>query len=806
MVLAIGCVHGDECAGVAAVRRAYFCRRPDTGDLVVVRNLNPDGSRSSTPAQRPRRRPEPQLRRRLAADRRSRRPRALRAAAVLGARVPARAATDPRAAPGRDDLVSPAGPSGCVRAWGPSMPAARAYARLAGEPFVAMPWLDGTAPNWQNHRFAAPSSFVVELPEAGRSTPSATAGDLRARRRAVEGRRWLTRWRSPGERGTMAAGDERRARLRAPRAPAAAGPASRPRARARSSARRSAARADALEELFRRHWRRAHRAAYLVVGDAAAAEDIAQESFLAAIRALDRFDRRRPFGPWLHRIAVNRAIDFAPRPGAARRERALGPPSRARGRRSPAAISDELLARSPSSRPSTGRWSCSATCSSTRRARSARCSACRAGPSTRGCGAALDRLRPALEEERDERRPRARASALRDAARARRGRGRGARPGRSSAPPTPSARRRRCRRAPRRVALALAAWRARLLAIGLSPAGREGRRPGRRATRRSGSAREDAKPALRSLPAAGELLVESEQGPWIVREDGSKRLLGDYDEATWSPRGLFVAVAEGRELIAVEPAGERALDDRRARRRSATRAGAGSASTPDRLPQRRRPLGRRRRRHRRAAGRPRRRAGARRPGGRSGATRSSRPPAPGRHVLTLRRRASGEIADDRRRHRRATAETARRDRRAALGAGGRRHRSGRRHLARRARRWPPIRARAAARASSCCSRDARRPRRVLFSARGRLTGPTWSPDGRWLLVGWPAGRPVAVHPRRAPRRRRRDRPDLRAVRPRRQRRAPLPARQRLDPARSAERHDYGSGGSRSWCAGVKKLR
>jgi hypothetical protein len=26
----------------------------------------------------------------------------------------------------------------------------------------------------------------------------------------------------------------------------------------------------------------------------------------------------------------------------------------------------------------------------------------------------------------------------------------------------------------------------------------------------------------------------------------------------------------------------------------------------------------------------------------------------------------------------------------------------------------------------------------LFSARGALTGPTWSPDGRWLLVGWPA--------------------------------------------------------------------
>src|SRR5215207_9293160 len=66
-----------------------------------------------------------------------------------------------------------------------------------------------------------------------------------------------------------------------------------------------------LEALFREHWPRAYRAAYLVVHDGPAAEDIAQESFLAAIRALDRFDRRRPFGPWLHRIVVNRAIDWA---------------------------------------------------------------------------------------------------------------------------------------------------------------------------------------------------------------------------------------------------------------------------------------------------------------------------------------------------------------------------------------------------------------------------------------------------------------------------------------------------------------
>ena len=66
-----------------------------------------------------------------------------------------------------------------------------------------------------------------------------------------------------------------------------------------------------MEALFRAHWGRAHRAAFLIVHDAAAAEDIAQEAFLAAIRALHRFDRRRPFGPWLHRIVVNRAIDWS---------------------------------------------------------------------------------------------------------------------------------------------------------------------------------------------------------------------------------------------------------------------------------------------------------------------------------------------------------------------------------------------------------------------------------------------------------------------------------------------------------------
>ena len=79
---------------------------------------------------------------------------------------------------------------------------------------------------------------------------------------------------------------------------------------------------EAIERIYRAHWPMAHRTAYLVVHDAAAAEDIAQEAFIAALRALGRFDRRRPFGPWLHRIVVNRSIDWGRR-RAARAEVAM---------------------------------------------------------------------------------------------------------------------------------------------------------------------------------------------------------------------------------------------------------------------------------------------------------------------------------------------------------------------------------------------------------------------------------------------------------------------------------------------------
>jgi len=61
----------------------------------------------------------------------------------------------------------------------------------------------------------------------------------------------------------------------------------------------------------------------------------------------------------------------------------------------------------------------------------------------------------------------------------------------------------------------------------------------------------ESAPALFSLPAPGRLLVTAGSGVWIVDENGSKRLLGDYREASWSPFGRFVVAARANELAAL---------------------------------------------------------------------------------------------------------------------------------------------------------------------------------------------------------------------------------------------------------------
>jgi WD40 domain-containing protein len=64
---------------------------------------------------------------------------------------------------------------------------------------------------------------------------------------------------------------------------------------------------------------------------------------------------------------------------------------------------------------------------------------------------------------------------------------------------------------------------------------------------------EHAAPALFKLPAPGRVLVSGAGGTWVVAADGSKRRLGGDVQASWSPHGLFVVVASGDTLAAVEP-------------------------------------------------------------------------------------------------------------------------------------------------------------------------------------------------------------------------------------------------------------
>jgi len=64
---------------------------------------------------------------------------------------------------------------------------------------------------------------------------------------------------------------------------------------------------------------------------------------------------------------------------------------------------------------------------------------------------------------------------------------------------------------------------------------------------------EHAAPALFKLPSSGRLLVSGRGGTWVIAADGSKRRLGSWSEAAWSPHGLFVVASSRDGLAAVEP-------------------------------------------------------------------------------------------------------------------------------------------------------------------------------------------------------------------------------------------------------------
>jgi protein MpaA len=166
-LLVFGCIHGDECgaSGIEPVSALSGGCPDPSADIYLVPNLDPDGAADGSrlngrgvdlnrnfpagwrareergdpeyPGPRPLSEPETRLAARIV--------RSVRPEATIW-------------------FHQHRGTHPFVRAWGPSVPAASHFARLARMPFRLMRWPAGTAPNWQNHRFPDASSFVVELP------------------------------------------------------------------------------------------------------------------------------------------------------------------------------------------------------------------------------------------------------------------------------------------------------------------------------------------------------------------------------------------------------------------------------------------------------------------------------------------------------------------------------------------------------------------------------------------------------------------------------------------------------------------
>jgi murein peptide amidase A len=180
-VIVVGCIHGTECAGMAITRELLAGPAPRQSRLWVIPNLNPDGhARGSRLNAR-----GVDLNRNFPSD--------WRTNGQLG--DPEYAGPRPLSEPesrAAVRLIRRARPrltiwfhqpQDVVRAWGRSAGPARRYADRAGARFRALPWLSGTAPNWQNRRFRSGASFVVELP------PGALPAEV-ARRHAESIRRF----------------------------------------------------------------------------------------------------------------------------------------------------------------------------------------------------------------------------------------------------------------------------------------------------------------------------------------------------------------------------------------------------------------------------------------------------------------------------------------------------------------------------------------------------------------------------------------------------------------------------------------
>ena len=174
-VLVVGCIHGDECAGMAITRALEHART--NADLWIVPDLNPDGYAHDT--------------------RQNARGVDLNANWSSGWQPGGRPGdfyypgpspfSEPESRIARN-LIERLHPSltvwfhqhmNLVWAWGPSSAEGRRYARLSGMRFYHHPWLTGTAANWQNHHSPGAAAFTVELP-AGSLAPVQVSRQLHA--------------------------------------------------------------------------------------------------------------------------------------------------------------------------------------------------------------------------------------------------------------------------------------------------------------------------------------------------------------------------------------------------------------------------------------------------------------------------------------------------------------------------------------------------------------------------------------------------------------------------------------------------
>jgi Penicillin-insensitive murein endopeptidase/Zinc carboxypeptidase len=156
-LLVVGSIHGNEPAGLEVTRRLLHVAPPVHAELWVVPTLNPDGL--------------------------ARRTRANAAGVDLNRDFGAFSQPETRLARALIRRVRPFlsvwfhQPQGLVRAYGRSIAAGRAYARLARAPYRTIVWPPGTAARWQNR--IGERSFVVEL-GAGRLRPRAAARHVHA--------------------------------------------------------------------------------------------------------------------------------------------------------------------------------------------------------------------------------------------------------------------------------------------------------------------------------------------------------------------------------------------------------------------------------------------------------------------------------------------------------------------------------------------------------------------------------------------------------------------------------------------------